>query len=70
MSLARTLLLAAAVAIMVIPSAAAYLDPGTGAVLWQVLVSSLLGAVFAVKLFWRRIKDFFLGLFGRKPHEQ
>ncbi len=69
MGLVREIPIGIGVALMLIPSAAAYLDPGTGAVVWQVLVSSFLGVAFAVKLFWRRIKNFFLGIFGRAAHE-
>ncbi len=69
MGLLREIPIILGAALMLIPSAAAYLDPGTGAVVWQVLVSSFLGIAFAVKLFWRRIKNFVAGLFGRAAHE-
>ncbi len=38
---------------------AAYLDPGSGSYLLQVLVAGLLGASFAAKRFWGDIKGFF-----------
>jgi hypothetical protein len=41
----------------------AYVDPGTGAL----LVQGLLGALAAVSLFWRRVKNFLRRLFGGKP---
>jgi cytochrome b561 len=41
-----------------IQSAHAYIDPGTGSYVFQVLVGALLGAAVAVKLFWRRIWRF------------
>ncbi len=47
----------------------AYLDPGTGSYLFQILIAALVGGLFAVKLFWGRIKLFFLGLFGKKGEE-
>lgn len=37
---------------------AAYLDPGSGSYLLQVLVAGLLGASFAAKRFWSDIKGF------------
>jgi len=43
----------------------AYIDPGSGSFIFQVVVGGLLGAAFAVKTFWRRI----LGFFSRKPRE-
>lgn len=37
----------------------AYLDPGTGSYLFQILLAGLLGAGMAVRIFWGRIKSFF-----------
>ena len=46
----------------------AYLDPGTGSLLLQGLIAAILGALYAIKLYWIRLKEFFLRLFhkGRK----
>ena len=41
----------------------AYLDPGTGAVLVQLLLGGVAGALVVGKLYWQRIKAFF----GRQP---
>jgi hypothetical protein len=41
----------------------AYLDPGTGSIILQVLIAGLCGGLFAIKLFWRQIKTFFKNLF-------
>ena len=46
------------------PNAHAYLDPGTGSFLLQMLIAGALGAVLYVKMFWTRTKIFFLGLFA------
>ncbi len=40
---------------------AAYLDPGTGSMLIQILLAVLLGAGVAIRVFWRNIKAFFTG---------
>jgi hypothetical protein len=37
----------------------AYLDPGTGSYIFQVLVATIIGALFTVKIFWQKIKNFF-----------
>jgi hypothetical protein len=37
----------------------AYLDPGTGSVVLQMVVGGLLGAALTIKIFWRRIVGFF-----------
>lgn len=47
-------------------NAFAYLDPGTGSYIFQLLIAGLLGALFAIKVFWIRIKTFFTGLFSKK----
>jgi hypothetical protein len=39
----------------------AYLDPGTGSLVLQITVASLLGGLFAFKTFWRRLKSKVLG---------
>ncbi len=44
----------------------AYLDPGTGTYLFQLLVAALLGAAVGVKIFWYKIKLFFKKLFPDK----
>jgi len=44
----------------------AYIDPGTGSFLIQVIISMLVSAVIGIKLFWTRIKLKFKALFGRK----
>lgn len=44
----------------------AYLDPGTGALIFQALIAGIVGASFAIKIFWKNIQDFFLRLSGKK----
>lgn len=36
--------------------ALAYIDPGTGSFLVQGIIAAVVGAGFAIKLFWHRIK--------------
>jgi len=47
----------------------AYLDPGTGSYIFQILIAVFLGGLFAIKLFWGRIKNFCLRLMGKKVDE-
>ncbi|HIF02591.1 MAG TPA: hypothetical protein EYQ84_04480 [Nitrospinaceae bacterium] len=37
----------------------AYLDPGTGSMILQGLIAGLMGALFTIKIYWARIKNFF-----------
>lgn len=41
----------------------AYLDPGTGSYMLQMLLALLVGGAFAIKIFWKRI----VGVFKRQP---
>jgi hypothetical protein len=43
-----------------------YIDPGSGSYLFQLLIASLLGGLYAVKLFWHKVKAFFSKLTGKK----
>ena len=48
----------------------AYLDPGTGSYFIQIALAAIVGALFAVRLFWGRIKAFFQKLFSRSVGEE
>jgi hypothetical protein len=52
-----------AVQLILVVEAQAYLDPGTGSFIFQTIVAMVVGAAFTLKLYWQRVKGFFL----RKP---
>lgn len=37
----------------------AYIDPGSGSMVLQVLIASILGVLTAVKIYWSKLKNFF-----------
>lgn len=39
------------------PDAHAYLDPGTGSYLFQLVAAGILASLFTVKLYWQKLKD-------------
>ena len=43
----------------------AYIDPGTGSYFLQLLIAGLLGAFFAIKIFWKNIKASLSNLFSK-----
>lgn len=47
----------------------AYLDPGSGSYLLQLLIAGLLGGLFALRMFWGRIKGFFARWFSGQDDE-
>lgn len=48
--------------------ARAYLDPGTGSMILQVILGGVAGALVVLKLYWNRIKAFFGGKAKDRPH--
>jgi len=44
----------------------AYLDPGSGSFLVQLLIAGLVGAGFIIKAYWKKIK----GLFNRSASKE
>lgn len=57
-----------ALIILVIPTnASAYIDPGTGSYILQIIAAGILGGLFAIKMFWFQVKEFFKRIFSRKP---
>lgn len=45
----------------------AYLDPGSGSFLLQLLVAGILGGLFAMRAFWGRLRD---KITGKKDSDQ
>jgi len=43
----------------------AYIDPGTGSLVIQILIASFVGGVFLLKIFWEKVKAFFKNLFSK-----
>ncbi len=43
----------------------AYLDPGSGSLILQLILAGLFAALLSVKIFWGRIKAFFTHHFSR-----
>lgn len=43
----------------------AYVDPGTGSYLLQLLIATILGGLFVIKTYWRRIMGFLSDKFSK-----
>ena len=48
----------------------AYLDPGTGSLIIQMLIGGLIGGAVAAKVFWKRGAARLKGLMGRSKHDE
>ncbi len=56
---------AIAIGLFLFPRAGyAYVDPGSGSMFLQLLLASLLGALYTLKMYWRKIRSW---LTGSKP---
>ncbi len=50
--------------------AQAYLDPGTGSYLFQMLMAGVLGTLFFIKSIIRKVKEFFSKLFSERSVDE
>lgn len=70
----QSLLVAIALGALAAAPARAYIDPATGSYVLQMLVAGILGGLFAIKLFWRRIvtgvSDLFRGSSRSQPDSE
>lgn len=48
----------------------AYLDPGTGSYLFQIIIAILLGLLFTFKMLWRKILIVFRGSKAKTGHDR
>ena len=48
----------------------AYLDPGSGSYLLQLLIAGILGSLFVLRGYFGRIKSFIVGKFSNKDDEE
>ncbi len=44
----------------------AYLDPGTGSYIFQIFIAFVIGALYAIKLFWTKIIFLFKNLLKKR----
>ncbi|MCU0244827.1 MAG: hypothetical protein MUE80_08955 [Acidobacteria bacterium] len=51
---------------LLVGTAAAYIDPGTGSYVLQVAVAVLVGLAFSIKVFWKKIAAFLRKVFAGK----
>lgn len=47
----------------------AYLDPGSGSYFIQLLLASLMGALFVLGVYRKKVTDFFRNLFSKKQSD-
>lgn len=50
-------------------NAYAYLDPGTGSYILQMLIAAIVGGLFVIKIYFHKIKAFFKGVFFKEDND-
>jgi hypothetical protein len=48
----------------------AYLDPGSGSYLLQLLIAGALGGLVVLRMYWSRVSAFIRRLFGKNPPDE
>jgi hypothetical protein len=57
--------------VLVFPSSAhAYLDPGTGSFVVQIIIAGVAVVALNIKIFWQKIKKLFLHFFKHNDEKQ
>jgi hypothetical protein len=67
--LTNVALLASIATLSCIGPAWAYLDPGTGSMLLQLLLGGIAGVMVVGKLYWHRFRGFVTSQFSGKPRD-
>jgi len=62
---ARLIILTGGLFLIYARDAFAYIDPGTGSFVLQLIIGALLGVAFAIKSFWKNVKAFFAKLLSK-----
>jgi len=47
-------------------NAHAYLNPGTGSFVFQLIIAALLGGLLTLKIYWSKLRSFFKDLFSAR----
>ena len=52
-----------------LPAVLAYLDPGTGSLILQILMAAFFAALMTVQLWWRRFTAFIHAVFSKRDDD-
>ena len=55
--------------LLITNKAHAYLDPGTGSYIFQVMAALVIGGLYTIKMHWQKIKTFFSNHFSKKQEK-
>jgi hypothetical protein len=52
--------------ISILLKSAAYLDPGSGSYIIQLIIAGFMGALFMLGIYWRRVKAYLKNIFSKE----
>lgn len=55
---------------VMVGKAYAYLDPGSGSFIFQLVLGALLGFSLMIKIYWKRMKDSLISFFSKKEKKK
>jgi hypothetical protein len=56
--------------LFITPLASAYIDPGTGSFIIQIVLAGILAGSLSAKIFWKKIKTFLASIAVRKKKNE
>jgi len=51
-------------------NAFSYIDPGSGSYVLQIIIASVLGILTLIKIYWSKLKAFFVSFLIKKPDNE
>lgn len=51
-------------------NAFAYIDPGSGSYVLQIIIASVLGILTLIKIYWSKLKTFFVSFLAKKSDNE
>jgi len=61
----RSMVIAILVIVVCTQNSFSYIDPGTWSYIFQMLIAGFIGALFALRIFWGKVKLFFMNIFSK-----
>jgi hypothetical protein len=55
--------------VFITQKAYAYLDPGSGSFIMQIIIGAILGGLVTIKIYFHKVKSFFIKFFHRRKKD-
>jgi hypothetical protein len=54
----------------ILETGTAYLDPGSGSFILQLILASIMGALFMLGVYWKKVKQFLKGFLSKEDEDE